>query len=738
MRVDFSTIIQNFLTAELGEDVRDSLVAIAQALQDAINAQLLTVDPTLEDDSPNAAAQAQVVGQALGTALKYALFVGEVDGNVRLENQTVHTVCRLHGVYAEDAPDGVDLVNGYAFLYTVGAENGNKQQLLITRNSITDAATNEVWSRFTIGVGSGSYQYRGWMRAAENAIRMAPFNGLKDGQVLCENQAVNTVCRLYKVELPVGQAKLDVPDGVDVIYWGEEEETFHYAWLFTVGGDNRMQYLFYQPTAELFFRSRHQIGTNVFRWTDWASTTDAALTLDSFSGTVYNGTTPDTKLGYQPVNTFCRLYRITNPDGTYIDPANFDQPEGVDLLEHDGQPGYYAWMFTVGGNNKMQYLFDAHTQKLYFRFYRNSSWTGWFDLDKTPKKELKILVIGNSFDQDTFAYLPPILNELLPDYAITYRDLFEGDSGFADHVRMYTQNLPYNIRNSWGPTANHWTRTTPGGTLKDALESEDWDLIFLQGESENVIESSADGVITPASANVQAMIHSARQLIRILQTKCRKPFSTVWFQWTSRNKSVVDSVTGETVASYTAAQMFEKIRDATLQAMQTLGIKDYIPVGAAIQSARTNATLQALGDGGNMLYSDNTHMQAGLPALLAAYTVALKVLEWTGNKSKGVYKSSFVPSDQNCDDINALALRVVIEEGEPVVRVSGMTHGLSALGSDEYETIIVPGDNPGEPDLPINVEKVTPDVVANIYAVQEIAQVAVNNPTVVTDFSLIL
>ena len=62
MSVDFSQIINNFLSAELGEEVRGSLVAIARALQNAINSQLNTVTSDLTDPSANAAARAKTVG----------------------------------------------------------------------------------------------------------------------------------------------------------------------------------------------------------------------------------------------------------------------------------------------------------------------------------------------------------------------------------------------------------------------------------------------------------------------------------------------------------------------------------------------------------------------------------------------------------------------------------------------------------------------------------------------------
>lgn len=60
--VDFSAIINDFLTAELGEDVRDSLVAIAEALETAINTQVASITTDLSSADPNAAPQAGRIG----------------------------------------------------------------------------------------------------------------------------------------------------------------------------------------------------------------------------------------------------------------------------------------------------------------------------------------------------------------------------------------------------------------------------------------------------------------------------------------------------------------------------------------------------------------------------------------------------------------------------------------------------------------------------------------------------
>ena len=67
MSVDFSEIIDNFLTAELGEEVRGSLVEIAEALEAAINSQLNTVTSDLNDPDANFTATVMSGGAMLGT-----------------------------------------------------------------------------------------------------------------------------------------------------------------------------------------------------------------------------------------------------------------------------------------------------------------------------------------------------------------------------------------------------------------------------------------------------------------------------------------------------------------------------------------------------------------------------------------------------------------------------------------------------------------------------------------------
>lgn len=61
--VDFTEQISNFRSATYGKDVRESLIDLAEAVEDAVNNQLVTVDATLKESGQGA--DAAVVGQEL-------------------------------------------------------------------------------------------------------------------------------------------------------------------------------------------------------------------------------------------------------------------------------------------------------------------------------------------------------------------------------------------------------------------------------------------------------------------------------------------------------------------------------------------------------------------------------------------------------------------------------------------------------------------------------------------------
>ena len=317
------------------------------------------------------------------------------------------------------------------------------------------------------------------------------------------------------------------------------------------------------------------------------------------------------------------------------------------------------------------------------------------------RKKLNILSLGSSFCQDCFAYLPPILNEILPDYSITYGNAYKDSTALLEQATDLIPNKKaYDRFNYWDSAAIRWDRQT-GKKFEDIMALKKWDIIYLQPDGMLRVGTKADGSHLDANGNYipsETAVHDdiikpGRWVLRKLQELNGGPFSLMLGQRLGADKNSAEVIS--------VGMEFAK---------KKLGIADYAPVGAAFLNARTNADLKALGehtrasDGYTygMLY-DN-HMQAGIPALLAAYTVALKILDVIGESHRGIYGSTFEPTLERCISIG------VCKDG---------------------------GDNPDGYNLSPPFTHGAPHGVntENIKAIQEIAVLTVKDPTVKIDFS---
>ena len=300
-------------------------------------------------------------------------------------------------------------------------------------------------------------------------------------------------------------------------------------------------------------------------------------------------------------------------------------------------------------------------------------------------QEVNILVVGNSFNQDMMAYLPPIMNEALPELKFNWCLLYEGSSDFDTHIQMFLDETKYTYTNIWEVNDTAWHRygktDANGMTLKQALAYKHWDMVFMQATTSDV----------QTEALIQTKVITAgRRLMRAVAAYASAPFAFYTFEWLARpNNSSASDLDSEINSNYAL------IHKATIETVQALGFRDYVPVGTAFQNARTNSTIKALGTGASMLYSDNVHAQAGAPALLGNYVVAAFLCNICG-KPNGIINSSFHPSTDNAIAINART------SDNPV----GMTHGASSTITNPVKR-----------------------------AIQEIAYITLNNPSHITDCS---
>ncbi len=332
------------------------------------------------------------------------------------------------------------------------------------------------------------------------------------------------------------------------------------------------------------------------------------------------------------------------PKGTKLEVKGFANAATIaSAAVYDGSRTYIQASSVAGtGRNSSPQLF-RFTMPVdgYVRFScHRDAMTNAVIRNITAQKELNILVLGNSFSQDAFAYLPPVLNELLPDYAITYGVAYTASCGAIKHLELYQNDQNYDNFHLWRPGADHWSRYAGTGiagySLRKILAFCDWDVVYMQSRgsiaADEMEQSMMEQNITPG-----------QEFLSVLQAQIGGTFTFLTGQWLS----FIEKSTGDTLASYF------RMRKAMRYVSDRLGVDGVIPIGAGIAFARMDAALDALGDRGHMVQDDHGHQQAGLPALISTYVIAQYILAMLGRENVSVYGSTFVPSAENVSALNA-------------------------------------------------------------------------------------
>ena len=322
---------------------------------------------------------------------------------------------------------------------------------------------------------------------------------------------------------------------------------------------------------------------------------------------------------------------------------------------------------------------------------------------KADRKTLNILFVGSSVSQGHCAYVPPILEQILPEYDITFATAHTDSAVSATHISQYESGTAYKAFNIWKPHSGHWERHgathafTDEWKLVDILKYTKWDIIGTYGQV-----PYRDTVSETVEQQKARLVSEARTLLRIFQKEALHPFAAVWYQWSGT------SFTGSPAP--TPEESYEYTRDWSNYLLAHVGYSAIFPGRVGIDDARTNTTLDSIGESEHMKSFDNNHLNAGLPTLIVGYEIILSILKLCGESRRGVFSASWLPTPSNCQ-----AIGTSYATGSANVK---MTHG--------YPVGIIVGDDESD----INW--------VNIRAAQEIANLGVNHPDVITDCSDIL
>lgn len=221
---------------------------------------------------------------------------------------------------------------------------------------------------------------------------------------------------------------------------------------------------------------------------------------------------------------------------------------------------------------------------------------------------LKVLCIGNSFSDDSALRLHEVLNDLGVSFKLGI--LYIGGCSLAMHLNNLETNAPaYEYRTNSG---GEW-ETVFNHTIKDAVKSEDWDIItFQQASYDSGIPSSYDDL-----AKILPIVRSYNESAKFL-----------WLMtWAYPNGSPHG---GFSHYNHNQATMYESITDAVqTKILPNPKFSLVVPIGTAIQNARTSFFKDTLN-------RDDCHLSLDVGRYIAAVTFAMAL-------GFDVDKLSFVP-----------------------------------------------------------------------------------------------
>lgn len=471
------------------------------------------------------------------------------------------------------------------------------------------------------------------------------------------------------------------------------------------------------------------------------------------------------------------------------------------------------WRYVIPAGSKARYRLNPSCKYLYF------SKTSIGGVDMTPtvtveytmgggevaRKQLGVLFIGSSGEQDMMGYVPPILKEVLYDYDITFGDMYYSGAQADNYVNFYKNDTPCSIFNLWSPDSVSWTRMN-GMVIEEALEMQKWDLIVFKGSDAGcrqlmrIIQSLVSYPVCFATvANIPRVYDNLwEDIIEDTKQRCADVGFVGWIpvgtaMQNARSNDVLKMTGGiscpePTEFTIPAGRFFAfqhrirkstaSIQVATIKATRlsgsgevkiyagaTIASNDYLllTMNDAVEHTTTfdNNTnyIKIVNSGNNdvtvkfentqangdyLLFTDNQHTQSGIPTLISSYTIALKIMEWTGNAARGINAASFIPTYSEITSIGA---------ADASGYGNGLGHGYSCgvdnyIGTDGnhydrsqltlfdstlYVTKTVFDNTPDANSVSAVLDESDPIKYINVYAAQEVATLAVNYPDVESD-----
>lgn len=254
-----------------------------------------------------------------------------------------------------------------------------------------------------------------------------------------------------------------------------------------------------------------------------------------------------------------------------------------------------------------------------------------------PKADnhVSICVLGNSYSNDSFSYVPFILKEY--GYTCKIEIYYRGSMSLHDLDTQWYDKDQYGLADLDGKkhirlhfsidtrTQNEWRKKSVTNA-QTVVSSDVWDIISIQqgGSQAQYIDT-----YEPYLHNVIKRINAAHP----------EPYQLAWFMAYNRAPDNANQKSLDTQKTICERYPFNIV----------------FPVAAAIFSAQEHPVLSGLGDSKyKRLYaSDNVHLQEGLPCYIASLTIAETIMQMYFHKGS-VIGNKIRPTDAWIKSINGI------------------------------------------------------------------------------------
>lgn len=233
---------------------------------------------------------------------------------------------------------------------------------------------------------------------------------------------------------------------------------------------------------------------------------------------------------------------------------------------------------------------------------------------------LKILSIGNSFSRDSLSYVPIIMAQM--GLKVEIGILYHPACSLQEHWEHRTTANYYTF-DYFKQSEGKWKKES-NKSLSYGLGFDDWDIVLFQQNSGNAYDYST----------VQPYLNDLIDLVAASLPR-------VTFGWILTH-AWATGYSGYTSRNITQAEYVEGTKAVAKSVMENSACQLLLPYGIAIDLARKDSTLSAIGD--DLCYTDKLHLLEGIACQTAAYANATAITKFINNRKSIVGDTTMVTS----------------------------------------------------------------------------------------------